>query len=420
METVLIVEDSRTFASLLTRKLRDDLELNVFHANSYANAAKALETDAASFSIALLDLNLPDAPSGEVVDLVVKAGIPSIVFTGEIDDDLRDKIWAKNIVDYVLKEGMENVEYLISLVGTVLRSRGRKALVVDDSGMMRTRVAELLRIRNFEVLTAHDGLEGLAVIKENPDIRLVVTDYNMPRMDGHEFTKEVRRTISREQMAIIGLSGEGGAQVSAKFIKAGANDYLTKPFSIEELYCRIGLNMELLDYIESNRRLSEHDYLTGLYTRMYLFETGPKILAAHRRRETSPVVALMDIDHFKRINDEFGHDAGDAMLRELSTLVSDRFREGDIVARYGGEELCIVCSDMPQENAAQVFESLRADIEAAEVDFNGHRLKVTVSIGVCATPQKDLEAMITKADEHLYRAKKQGRNTVAGLEEAAD
>jgi len=416
MSRVLVVEDSRTFSSLLSRRITEEMGHQVVVANSMAKAEAILATDA-DFFVALLDLNLPDAPTGQVVDLVLARDIPSIVFTGELDDELRDQFWAKRIVDYILKQNMDNVAYMLSLVERLHRTPAIKVLVVDDSQNARYVVSELLRAHRYQVLEAEDGLEALAVLAEHPDVRLVITDYNMPIMDGFELVRTLRRDHAKDQLAVIGISGTDKVGLSARFIKCGANDFLHKPFLTEEFYTRVTQNIELLEYIVQIKELAEKDYLTRLYNRRYMFSAGPKLVAAQTRRGQGVVVAMIDIDHFKDINDTYGHDAGDTVLRHMAAHLSARFRASDIVARFGGEEFCVLATDMNAADASGVFEDLRQALESSPVSYSGKSIRYTVSIGLCTRPLDGLEAMIKAADEAMYISKSDGRNrvTLAGM-----
>ncbi|MBU1041175.1 MAG: diguanylate cyclase [Proteobacteria bacterium] len=411
MSRVLVVEDSHTFSSLLSRRITEEMGHQVVVANSRAKAEAILSVDT-DFFVALLDLNLPDAPLGEVVDVVLAKNIPSIVFTGEMDDELRDQFWAKRIVDYILKQNMDNVAYMLCLVERLHRNPTIKVLVVDDSLTSRVVVRKLLEAHRYQVLEAEDGLQALAVLEEHPDVRLVITDYNMPNMDGSELIRTIRRNHAKDLLAVIGLSGTQEAGLSARFIKSGANDFLHKPFLTEEFYTRVTQNIELLEYIAQIKELAEKDYLTKLYNRRYVFSAGPKLMAAQTRRGQGVVVAMLDIDHFKRINDTFGHDAGDAVLRQMSALLAARFRTSDIVSRFGGEEFCVLAMDMNAADASGVFEDLRQGFEASSVRFGDQIIRYTVSIGLCTSPLDGLEAMIRAADDALYVSKNDGRNRV--------
>jgi diguanylate cyclase (GGDEF)-like protein len=292
------------------------------------------------------------------------------------------------------------------------RNPGIKVLVVDDSKNTRYVVGRLLHAHRYQVLEAEDGPQALAELAKHPDTRLIIVDYNMPGMDGAELVRTIRRDHAKDHLAIIGISGVESTGLTAKFIKSGANDFLHMPFLTEEFYTRVTQNIELLEYIAQIKELAEKDYLTRLYNRRYVFSAGPKLMAAQTRRGQGVVVAMLDIDHFKRVNDTYGHAAGDLVLRQMAALLSARFRTSDIVSRFGGEEFCVLATDMNAADASGVFEELRQAFEASPVRYDGQNIHYTVSIGLCTSPLDGLEAMIKAADDALYVSKNDGRNRV--------
>ncbi|WP_051677208.1 diguanylate cyclase [Maridesulfovibrio frigidus] len=409
---VLIVEDSMTFAGILKRCIKSSLDVESLVFVDYASTEEYLNNNECEFFAALLDINLPDAPNGEVVDLVVGKKIPSIVFTGELSDDLRDIMWAKRIVDYVPKENFGNIEHVINLVDRLRKNINTKVLVVDDSSTSRNLCRALLDVCNFQVIEAVNGQEGLDLVNSDDEIRLVIADHYMPVMDGLTLVKEIRRKFSKSRLPIIGLSGVGGATTSAYFLKAGANDYIHKPFLTEEFYCRVSHNIENSEYITTIKKMSDNDYLTGIYNRRSFFKYGEKLFSQQQRSGATLVAAMIDIDEFKACNDKYGHIIGDEVIKVVADLLNNRFRKGDVVSRFGGEEFCVLCADMKADEIQQVFESVRDDIEKRTIVVGKHEILLTVSIGVCAKTMSSLDEMIEVSDKKLYEAKNKGRNQV--------
>ncbi|BBD09871.1 diguanylate cyclase [Desulfovibrio ferrophilus] len=411
-ETILIVEDSRTMVSLLSRAIQKEFGLQAVICRTYAEAQDQLQNSDQVYFAALLDLNLPDAPNGEVVDLVTGKGIPAIVFTGEMSDDLRDIMWSKRIVDYVVKDNVDNIQQIMGIARRLKGNKDLNVLVVDDSSTSRTVIKDLLKVWNFNVLEATDGREALNILASHDKINLLITDYHMPKINGIELVKEVRRKFSKSRLPIIGISGVGGATTSAHFIKCGANDYMHKPFLTEELYCRVISNIETSEYIAAIKDLAERDYLTGIFNRRSFFSYGSKLFSSHQRGQIEIVLAMIDIDCFKDCNDKYGHSAGDEVLKFVAETLTDSFRDTDLVARFGGEEFCVACVDLAPEEIATVFEETRRAIEEAIIRIMDYKIRVSISVGVCAQHADSLDGMIKIADEMLYQAKKNGRNQV--------
>ncbi|NDY43442.1 diguanylate cyclase, partial [Dissulfurirhabdus thermomarina] len=407
---VLVVDDSRTIRRAIERKIESALGFEVASAKTFAEARELIESGG-RFFVAILDLNLPDAPDGEVVDYVLARKIPVIVLTATFSDDVRDRMQEKNILDYFVKEG-DIAESIIRLVQRIHDNQGIKVLVAEDSSFMRHALRALLENLRLQVLEAADGEEALQVLADNPDVKVVITDYHMPKIDGFELVTRIRRDHPRGKLAVIGISAYGHGALSAKFLKNGADDFLVKPFLNEEFYCRVNQNIELIEKIRRIEESSIRDHLTRLYNRRYLYEAGGKLFENARRGNLTLTTALLDIDFFKEINDTLGHDAGDQALRHLAAFLEQNLRTADILARFGGEEFCILATNIQPGAAAQVFERIRRSIAETSFRVRGKNVKLRVSVGVATRLRDSLAEMITRADELLYEAKKAGRNRV--------
>lgn len=408
MSTVLIVEDSRMFGLMVQKSIQRQLSQPTLWVTTFAEAKQIIDQQSDTISVALLDLNLPDAESGEVVEYAVSKGIPSIVFTSNFDEKLHQNIWNKGVVDYVLKEGPDSLNYIVSQVKRLGKNPQTKALVVDDSELIRDLICQLLEIHGFPVLTAKNGSEALSILEKHPDIRLILTDYNMPDMDGFQLTRTIRRKSSKNDLVIIGLSAQNNHQISAKFLKYGANDFISKPFFAEEFYCRINQNLDTIDHIQQIKESSYRDFLTGLHNRRYFFEKAPNLTL----KAQTMAVAMLDIDFFKKVNDRYGHDAGDIALKHVASILKKQIPESQLASRFGGEEFCVLCCDLDADKVYQQFETVRQTIEENPVHLADDSLTLTISIGVCMSTNKDIDAVIACADEQLYAAKQQGRNRV--------
>ena len=410
-QRILVVEDNKAVARLISSRVTQELDFITNVAHSYEEARSILDEND-SFFLAILDLNLPDAPDGEIVDLVLSREIPSIVLTGTLDDDVRKRILSKNVVDYIVKEGMHAIDYVIHLIKRLRNNRKIKALVVDDTATFRHLISRLLTQHKFNVITANDGLDALEMVKQHPDLKLILTDYEMPNMNGFELVSELRKDFTKDMMAIIGLSANTSETLSAQFLKKGANDFLSKPFLNEEFYCRVTQNVEIVELINEIREASIRDYLTGLYNRRYLYEIGNNLHSNAMRDNLEIAVGMVDIDFFKKINDTYGHDVGDVALKHVANLLTEYVRKTDVVSRCGGEEFCVILTNVDRQRALLVFGKIRKMIEKSEIQADAKIIKLTISCGVCTSIQNSLESMIKRADEMLYEAKESGRNRV--------
>lgn len=409
---VLVVEDSSLFSRAIVKKIEKQLSMNCTVAATFQQAKEIVEGNEADFGVAVLDLMLPDAPEGEIVDYIIARKIPVIVITGGFNDDTREHILAKNVVDYIIKEGPSSLDQLVNVIRRIQRNQATKILVVDDSRVSRMAVRRLLETQKIIVIEAADGPQALEQLDKNPDIKIVVTDYNMPIMDGFELSVRIREKHPMDKLAIIGVSAHGSSVLSARFLKAGANDFLIKPYANEEFFWRVNQNIEMLHYIEALKKSAIEDYLTGLYNRRYFFSIGEKLFQNARRNNLQLTTAMFDIDHFKKVNDRFGHGIGDMVIKNVADILTRGFRASDVICRFGGEEFCLLAANMRSQETFYHFEQIRKTIEEQSFDAGTATVKFTISIGVTTKIAETLNATINRADELLYQAKEDGRNRV--------
>ena len=411
MERILIVEDNKTLAKLISKKISSELKFKVDVAYKLSEAKLFLKRF--NYFIVLLDLNLPDAPNGEIVDYVLKTKNHVIVLSANIDKVFRKKILQKNIVDYVNKGGVDDINYIIYTLKRLRKNQNHKILVVDDSMIFRKQMKEILENLFFEVYTVAHGEEALNMLETHSDISLVIADYNMPVMDGLELTHEIRKKYNKNDLNIIALSSNEDEEINALFLKHGANDYIKKPFLKEEFSCRINNSIEALENIHIITNHANRDFLTGLYNRRYFFNNMKEYFNEAVQNNESFAIGMIDIDNFKKINDTYGHEFGDKVIVALSEVLRSNVNQRDIVSRFGGEEFCIVLKDVAAENSIKVFERLRKIAENTFVSTeDGIDVNFTVSMGVSLNHEDSLTETINQADMLLYSAKQNGKNEV--------
>jgi len=326
-----------------------------------------------------------------------------------MDDHIRDNILSKRVLDYIIK-GPHTLDLLANTIHRFLRNQKITILLVDDSKVSRDHSRRILETQHFNFLDANNGAKAIELISKNPAIKLVLTDYRMPTMDGYELTAEIRKFYPMDKLAVIGMSAHGNPLLSSQFLKRGANDFITKPYFEEELIWRVNQNIEMLEHIEQLRETTIRDSLTGMYNRRYFFQAGEKLFENARRQNLDICVAMIDIDHFKLINDNFGHIAGDMAIKQVGEMFLKNFRNSDIVARIGGEEFIIMTSNMDRAHLFNHFEQLRQEIATLDVGGPECTSNVTVSIGIATKLRDNLDEMVKNADDLLYESKKIGRN----------
>jgi len=409
---ILVVEDNKTLAKLIAKKIKSALDMDVDVAFSLAETKLFLARY--KYFITLLDINLPDAPNGEVVDYAISKDNHVIVLSANIDKEFRKKMLEKNIIDYVNKGGTGDINYIIHTIKRLEKNSQHRVLVVDDAMMFRKHMQGILENLFFDVITVAHGEEALGMLQAKPGISLVLTDYNMPVMDGLELTHEIRKNYTKDELAILVLSGNNDDEITALFLKNGANDYIKKPFSKEEFSVRINNTIEALENIQTIMHYANRDYLTGLYNRRYFFETMQEYIDDIRETGEKLAIAMLDIDHFKKINDTYGHDIGDKVIVTLADILRSSTNPRDVVSRFGGEEFCIVLKNINRYSAFDILDRIRSTVENYEVEVaKDTYINFTISIGgVLHQEEHDLQESINEADMCLYKAKNSGRNKV--------
>ncbi|SOE09890.1 response regulator receiver domain-containing protein [Hoeflea halophila] len=251
---VLLVEDSRMFTSALKFRFETDLGVDVVTCSSLAEMRHAASDAEHGFFVAVTDLNLPDSPHCEALDYALDVELPTIVFTGKFDFNTRESILKKNVLDYVIKDTDRAFDEIVSAVKRIITNRDFRILVVDDTKTQRSILSAMLQAQKFEVVEAASGEQALEAIAANPDIRLVLTDYHMGDMDGYQLTRKLRRNYSDDVLRIIGISNSNDPELSASFLKAGASDFMYRPFVQEEFQCRIAQNIGILMKMEALKK----------------------------------------------------------------------------------------------------------------------------------------------------------------------
>lgn len=286
-------------------------------------------------------------------------------------------------------------------------------LVVDDSEDVHRLLQARLRQENIDLLAALDGRTALELAAQQKP-SLILLDLDMPDMDGFEVLRHLKESSATRDIPVIVLSGLHSPADKVVAFDLGAVDYVTKPFDLMELRVRLRSAMKMSDLIEMLAKLAHIDGLTGLWNRAHFDDRWASCIAENHRNGRPLCIALFDLDHFKSLNDTYGHPAGDAALQGFAKLIRRECRASDIPCRYGGEEFVLVMPGTSPEDGATVCERIRQELAA--MNWPGHpERKITVSIGIagadCAV-DVSAESWLETADKVLYRAKKGGRDRV--------
>ncbi|MDD3313375.1 hybrid sensor histidine kinase/response regulator, partial [Pseudodesulfovibrio sp.] len=312
---ILVVEDSQPLAQELQRSIEAAFPVRVEAASSYAEAEACLDRGGDDLFLAVLNLTLGDAPDGEVVDLFRARGVPSLIFSSDFTPASRRRMSAKGVVDYVVKDG-QAVGNVVDYIRRLRRNRGIRVLVVEDSASFRALLRSLLLRQMFQVVEAVDGRTALDVLRTDGGIGLVIVDYLLDGLDGVSLVKAIRAGYSRNSLPVIGISSSREPQLSVRFIKHGANDFLPKPFEAEEFHCRVDRCVEMAEVV---RQLERANRIKNQFLGMAVHDLRSPINGINGLSEMLLDNVYGELATEQREVIEFIHSAN----LQMNTLVSD-------------------------------------------------------------------------------------------------
>lgn len=413
MKKILVLDDSQITLKMLKKEFESQNGIEPYFAKNYDETLKLLNDHQGNFHAAILNLSLIDNKPLEVVNLTNYYEIPSIVILNSEDIEIKDLLLDKNIINVIFKHDTASMKFAILDISRTLKNYDTTILIVDDSRIYRNILKNSLKKIKLNILEAEDADEALELLRsDNHKISLLLTDYEMPKTNGLELTFKLRERYTKDSLGIIAISAVEDQNVITKFLKLGANDFINKRFTHNEIVTRVNSNLELLDLFARIKEMANKDFLTNSYNRRYFFEAGNSVYAKNLRKKSPMAIAMLDIDKFKNINDTYGHDVGDIAIKEVKKILDQSLRASDLMARFGGEEFCILLEDISLEHIEILFEKIRTKFEKNIIDIESSTISYTVSIGIFFGLANSLEEMVRLCDEALYEAKENGRNRI--------
>jgi len=402
---ILIVDDSKTILNRLKIGIENELGLKVYTAASMKECADLILKHKGDFTLALLDYNLPDAQNGEIISFINKFKIPSILLTGSQLEKKDDIFKNANLIDYVLKNGSYAIDYTIAIVKRFILNSKIEILIVDDSKTFAAKMESLCKKYNLNTTINYSAIDALETIKQRPDIKVILVDYMMPKMDGLQFTMELRKSYKKDEVAIIALSGTSEKEIVASFLKYGANDFLYKDFTNEEFIARVNNNIEVIELFDYTQDKSKKDPLTGLFNKRYILEIGRDIYERATSKKTLLATLMIDINDFNVLCDSYGHDVGDEAIKHVGKILNQNLNQDSIVSRFGSDQFCILFKNRAFAEIIDTFEEIKSIIKNTPLKIGDSVYNITVSIGANIDFTNSLEEMIDLADETLCNLK---------------
>jgi two-component system, cell cycle response regulator len=297
-------------------------------------------------------------------------------------------------------------------------------LVAEDDPMFRQVLGSWLKKWNYRVIAVENGLDAWTALQQPDAPQMAILDWVIPVVDGIELCRRLRSHENGPYRYVILVTSKDHTQDVVTALEAGADDFLTKPFNMDELRARIRAGERILQLQDALVRAQEaaefeaaHDALTGLWNRNAILELLWREVQRHQRSGEPLGLMMMDLDHFKNVNDAHGHLAGDTVLRETAARLVASIRDYDLVGRYGGEEFLFALPGCDSENLMDIAQRVRKKIENTSIEISAGPITITASLGVVSTlsgrqPPVACEALLHAVDEALYSAKAKGRNRV--------
>jgi two-component system cell cycle response regulator len=297
-------------------------------------------------------------------------------------------------------------------------------LIAEDDPMFRRVLETWLQKWNYRVTSLENGLDAWSVLRQNDAPQMAILDWMMPGLDGIELCRRIRSQEGSSYKYVLLLTAKGSKEDVVAGLEAGADDYLTKPFNVNELHARVRAGQRILELQSTLLRVqtelqfeSAHDNLTGVWNRGAIMGLLQRETLRSARVGERLGVMMADLDHFKHINDTYGHQTGDAVLREVTRRMLASLRNYDYVGRYGGEEFLVVLTACMPSDLLITAERMRVYVSEMPVETASGQVPVTISIGFAAQNADgseilDPEGLVRSADSALYAAKANGRNRV--------
>lgn len=405
MKKIVIIDDHSPELMVLVDQIEGQLNAEVLVMTSVESAKEVDGITAAILSI-----------QKSVEDYTPLENIPTILITGSLPINSKQFLLSNQLMDTVSDYSQHNCRYIISLLRRVEVLVELNVLVFESEKLIQTLISRNLLVLGIKPVLCSTPKEVKRVIKDRKAIHMALV--SSQSSESLQLVQELRRNYNKLELPIVTMLSEGESEeVEIEFLRNGATDSITKklstPLSMEQFRTRIMHSLrQVISYIELSY-MAERDFLTGCFNRRYFFDAGESLFANFQRGNFSFAVAMLDIDDFKKINDSYGHPSGDLGIISLANQLQHEVRKTDLVARFGGEEFCLILSGADNEGVLAVLERIRHAVEQSKhCGEEGQCFSFTVSIGVTVEAGESLEQMVNKADKLLYQAKTTGKNRI--------
>lgn len=414
---ILICDDSSTIRAIIKKELQDYYDLEIFDDGIYAYDFLLKDQ---RFDFAIIDGEMPQMGGFELLRRIKEElnliFLPVVILTANEGDYYEKQAFNLGAFDFLKKPFKQGqlLRYLLDYFNEELTEG--TVLVIEDSTIQNETICQQLRLKNMQPISANNAVEAMRYLLSGIDIDVILMDIFLPQYTGYDLISILKSDERFSFIPIVGLTAFKEKDILSEILNLGADDFIYKPYNINEFFSRVRANIRISKLIKKLKETSEKDYLTGIYNRRTFFHFLENLTALSVRENKPLSFVILDIDYFKKINDTYGHDIGDFVLKKLAEIVLKMTRRADVFGRYGGEEFCLALPNTDLYGACLLANKIRSTISQTIMTFNKYKtisFSITISAGVAEfTKGMEIDTLVKIADKNLYLAKENGRNRV--------
>ncbi|SDC20342.1 two-component system, cell cycle response regulator [Desulfurella multipotens] len=414
---ILICDDSSTIRAIIKKELQDYYDLEIFDDGIYAYDFLLKDQ---RFDFAIIDGEMPQMGGFELLRRIKEElnliFLPVVILTANEGDYYEKQAFNLGAFDFLKKPFKQGqlLRYLLDYFNEELTEGS--VLVIEDSTIQNETICQQLRLKNMQPISANNAVEAMRYLLSGIDIDVILMDIFLPQYTGYDLISILKSDERFSFIPIVGLTAFKEKDILSEILNLGADDFIYKPYNINEFFSRVRANIRISKLIKKLKQTSEEDYLTGIYNRRTFFHFLENLTALSVRENKPLSFVILDIDYFKKINDTYGHDIGDSVLKKLAEIVLKMTRRADVFGRYGGEEFCLALPNTDLYGACLLANKIRSTISQTIMTFNKYKtisFSITISAGVAEfTKGMEIDTLVKIADKNLYLAKENGRNRV--------
>ncbi|HEX14155.1 MAG: diguanylate cyclase [Desulfurella sp.] len=414
---ILICDDSSTIRAIIKKELQDYYDLEIFDDGIYAYDFLLKDQ---RFDFAIIDGEMPQMGGFELLRRIKEElnliFLPVVILTANEGDYYEKQAFNLGAFDFLKKPFKQGqlLRYLLDYFNEELTEGS--VLVIEDSTIQNETICQQLRLKNMQPISANNAVEAMRYLLSGIDIDVILMDIFLPQYTGYDLISILKSDERFSFIPIVGLTAFKEKDILSEILNLGADDFIYKPYNINEFFSRVRANIRISKLIKKLKETSEKDYLTGIYNRRTFFHFLENLTALSVRENKPLSFVILDIDYFKKINDTYGHDIGDFVLKKLAEIVLKMTRRADVFGRYGGEEFCLALPNTDLYGACLLANKIRSTISQTIMTFNKYKtisFSITISAGVAEfTKGMEIDTLVKIADKNLYLAKENGRNRV--------